>query len=352
MDEVFFYGSRYNDTWIKKDAYLGDTTYLSKNENTFKQVVYSNDTYETSELTEASYEEALKSFLVVSASNITKDWVDQTDIENRLYVGVSYRIFDAYYGDFIQINLGNNVTIRDVYIGFVRSIYSYTTLNISISVDIDLVPHTLTYSMYGFNQIDGLEEPKPLESISLETLIQLASFAEQYASNQYKTIEDVRYWVTKLYRDKTTYLFIESLETSTYQTKMYGFEDDNYQVIDGLENNTSETRVIDEQTYIDDLEKVVWLDLSKLLNVLIASNSSDLSLIQLSEEDFLNIVSQTIIDTYTFVIGQVTIFNGGQYENNYFFFVELILLSKETNVETTLEVEYSDIGEVTLDLGQ
>lgn len=355
LDEFFYYGSRYNDTWLKIDAYSGDTTYLSKIEDTFKQVLYSNNTYETSELTEASYEEALKSFLVIQTSSITKDWVDENTIANRLYVGASNRIFDAYYDNFIQINLGNNVNIRDIYIGFVRSLFRGTSLNISISLDINLVPHTLTYSIYGFNQVLEIEEPKnsldnpnPLESISLEALIELASNANQYALNQYKLIENVRYWVTYLYKDQLTVIVTETLNTSINQIKTYGFEDNKYQVID----NTLLTRVIDEQTYMNDLDKVIWIDLSKLLNVLIDSNYSYLSFLEFTEEDYLNMASKTIIDTFTFVSGQVSVIHSSLDGSDYYIIVEITVLSKETNEETILLLEYSDIGEVNLVFGQ
>jgi len=352
LDEFFYYGSRYNDTWLKIDAYSGDTTYLSKIEDTFKQVLYSNNTYETSELTEASYEEALKSFLVIQTSSITKDWVDENTIANRLYVGASNRIFDAYYDNFIQINLGNNVNIRDIYIGFVRSLFSGTSLNISISLDINLIPYTLTYSIYGFNQVLELDEPKPIEYISLDAIIQLAANSSQYVLNQYLSDENQRYLVTNLYKDKLTYIVTESLNGSTNQIKMYGFEDNNYQVIDVLDNNTLVKSVIDEQTYMSEIEKAIWLDLSKLLNVLIVYNSSYLSYLEFTEEDYLNMASKTIIETYNFISGQVEIINRNRYGSEYILFVKLTLLSKETNEEVILELEYSDIGEVNLVFGQ
>jgi hypothetical protein len=272
-----------------------------------------------------------------------------------MYVGASNRIFDVFYDDLIQINLGNNVTIRDIYIGFVRSLFRGTSLNISISLDINLVPHTLTYSIYGFNQVLEIEEPKnsldnpnPLESISLEALIELASNANQYALNQYKLIENVRYWVTYLYKDQLTVIVTETLNTSINQIKTYGFEDNKYQVID----NTLLTRVIDEQTYMNDLDKVIWIDLSKLLNVLIDSNYSYLSFLEFTEEDYLNMASKTIIDTFTFVSGQVSVIHSSLDGSDYYIIVELTVLSKETNEETILLLEYSDIGEVNLVFGQ
>jgi hypothetical protein len=351
LDESYYYGSRYNDTWLKIDAYTSDTTYLSKIENTFKQVLYSNNTYKTSELTEGSYEEAIKSFSVIQTSSITKDWVDENTIANRLYVGASNRIFDAYYDNFIQINLGNNVNIRDIYIGFVRSLFSGTSLNISISLDINLIPYTLTYSIYGFNQVLELDEPKPIEYISLDAIIQLAANSSQYVLNQYLSDENQRYLVTNLYKDKLTYIVTESLNGSTNQIKMYGFEDNNYQVIDVLDNNTLVKSVIDEQTYMSEIEKAIWLDLSKLLNVLIVYNSSYLSYLEFTEEDYLNMASKTIIETYNFISGQVEIINRNRYGSEYILFVKLTLLSKETNEEVILELEYSDIGEVNLVFG-
>jgi hypothetical protein len=67
---------------------------------------------------------------------------------------------------------------------------------------------------------------------------------------------------------------------------------------------------------------------------------------------YLNIASKTIIDAFTFVSGQVSIIHSSLDGSDYYIIVELNVLSKETNEETTLLLEYSDIGEVNLVFGQ
>jgi hypothetical protein len=341
-----YYGARFNDTHIKKKD-TEDTYYLSKTEDAYVEVVFENYTYTKSILTEEVYQEALKEHVMINISNISKAWFDQETMVLRPYIGVSYRILDEYYDSLIQIKLDGDITINDAYIGFMQQ-YTGFSLNISIAFEIDLRPYIITYTIHGINQVAEFEEPKTLgPELFLSTMVEEALNSKQYEIYQYMTVEENRQWILRLVRDDFTYLYTESKIESTYQTFMYGFEDNTYQVIRIVENNPYDAEVIDEQTYIDDLKRVLWIDLSKVLDVLIENDVKDDMLFNMREEAYEKIVSETILEQYSFISASITKHVRLAFDS--FFTVTLTLLSKDTNQVTTLEIEYVDVGKVTLE---
>lgn len=347
VTEFGFYGTRLGDTILKTGMFTGPLVYMDKMaDDTFIQVLFIEDDYVKSTISEATYNQGLSDYYPINIGGFSKEWFDINAPTSNM--GLSYLIYDTYYDTLLNIDLGENATVVEAYVAFKQA-----QLEFLITVDIEGEKHTVKYSLHGFGEVYSIMEPQPFgPKISLLEMIQAAIETKQYVLNQYiidqnYTNNGLKTWIMQLLRDDMTYVVMGLNSSVSYRYDMYGFVNDQYVTIKDLTNPDFVIEVIDLETYETELNDVFQIQLDLIPASFIEQLDSSQVSFEITESLFETIASTKFQSEHTFVSGQFKVVNG--FLSEPMFSVTLQLINKETNLSVTIESLYSSVGIVILE---
>lgn len=358
FNDITLFGSRDNETFAfnrfgsfsDADSKFFVEYYYTVMDGKFLEISVLDSEYQSRDLSEGEYQQALDEFYPVDLSLLTSTRLGQQPQSIPFYPGVfGYPLTLNETESILNTPYKDDVTNMEVYVSLSNTHWSGYTISTYLRFELSGIVYIGSFSMTSFDQVSFVNPPNYYgEKLSLSTIIERLKITNSFGINQV-IFESSSNTTTQ---DFSAYFDGDSALTQTVNS--LGYFDYDYFIREGNEfvkysyqYNSGDfiSESISNEAYQQHVIDTQWIDFQAL------DFSEDIGLINdegvypLVEDRWDNYLSDSLLTTYTVEKGEIDIVS--PYEDNPGFNVTLQATNILTEQPVTLTVYIQSVGLIT-----